>query len=171
MIYKISLNQKEYDLLCEELSSLYNYHWNSDHIHANDCGSKSLPIIEVNQNPEEYILCAAIHFDDGKSYTQQPKNIKLGLVICGRRHDNCYQVFSLIRIDKYITTHGFLTNTDRFVTRKEAFYIAWKARQIYVDESKPIRDPIVGQSDQPISLGKLISDNTITASLVSEDLY
>jgi hypothetical protein len=35
---------------------------------------------------KEYILCAAIWFDDGKEYRLQPKNITTGLVLCGWRH-------------------------------------------------------------------------------------
>lgn len=42
----ITLTREEYDILCRELSSLEGYHWNDDHIHANDCGSKILSTIE-----------------------------------------------------------------------------------------------------------------------------
>lgn len=42
----ISLSREQYNQLVEELSSLFNYHWNSDRIHANDCGSKILSEIE-----------------------------------------------------------------------------------------------------------------------------
>ena len=125
----------------------------------------------AQENPEEYILCSAIYFKDGKTYVHQPKNVQSGFVICGRRHHNCYQVMSLTEIDRLAcaSVQGFLTNTDRFVTRKEAFYIAKDAKQIYVDESKPIRD--FKQQTGPITLGELTSDNTTTASLISEDLY
>lgn len=46
MAKQIILTEEEYALLCEELGSLYNYHWNDEHIHANDCGSKVLGVIE-----------------------------------------------------------------------------------------------------------------------------
>jgi hypothetical protein len=84
----------------------------------------------------EYIICAAIHFDDGKQYLHQPKNIKTGYVICGRRHHNCYLTNSLIHkgsLDwkkEFIHIQGFLTNADRFVDRKEAYEIAFKVNQI-----------------------------------------
>jgi uncharacterized protein YqgQ len=42
----LTLSEEEYELLTSELSSLYMYHWNSDNIHANDCGSKSLEFLE-----------------------------------------------------------------------------------------------------------------------------
>ena len=42
----ILLTQEEYEQLIDELQSLYGYHWNDEHIHANDCGSKILDIIQ-----------------------------------------------------------------------------------------------------------------------------
>lgn len=47
-----------------------------------------------SNNSSEYIICSAIHFDDGKEYVHQPKNIKSGFVVTGRRHHNCYNVLS-----------------------------------------------------------------------------
>jgi hypothetical protein len=112
---------------------------------------------------KEYILCASIHFDDGKEHAHQPKNIKTGFVVCGRRHHNCYT--SLQSIGKslgYDDTlivkkglvlesregQGFITNLDRHVDRKEAYFIAKEAGQLLHnmhDQSNP--------------------------SLISEDLY
>lgn len=40
-------------------------------------------------NLEERILCAAVHYDDGKEYVHQPINITSGYVVCGHRHHNC----------------------------------------------------------------------------------
>ena len=45
---------------------------------------------------KEYIICSAIHFDDGEEYVHQPKNIKTGLVVCGMRHCNVFTTISLI---------------------------------------------------------------------------
>lgn len=83
---------------------------------------------------EEYIICSAIHFDSEKKHVHQPKNIEHGLVICGRRHHNCFATFAAFHnspeeLLKYKITQGFLTNTDRFVDRKEALEIALKAGQ------------------------------------------
>lgn len=89
---------------------------------------------------EEKILCAAIYFNDGNHHEHQPKNITEGFVVCGRRHHNCY-------ITTYILTggesmvikmseangraiQGFITNTNRFVDRKEGGEIALAAKQI-----------------------------------------
>ena len=43
---QIILTNEEYDILIDELQSLWSYHWNSERIHADDCGSKILGIIE-----------------------------------------------------------------------------------------------------------------------------
>lgn len=92
---------------------------------------------------KEYILCAAIWLNDGKSHVHQPKNIKTGFVISGRRHHNCFATLAAIgnslgieeRLKKKIIPEGregqgFITNFDRYVNRKEGFYIAQKAGQL-----------------------------------------
>ena len=88
-----------------------------------------------SNNTKEYILCSAIWFDDGKEYEHPPKNIKTGLVVCGRRHHNCFNIVYHLVGAKNIRHYekeiqGFLTNTNRFVTREEAAIIALKAGQI-----------------------------------------
>lgn len=106
---------------------------------------------------KEYILCAAIHVKDDMEYEHQPKNIETGFVICGRRHHNCYMTLSFIPgADKLMVGRegqGFLTNTDRYVDRKEGYQIAKSANQILIDYHEP---------EEPI----LISED-----LYSEDLY
>lgn len=84
----------------------------------------------------EYLLCSAIWFDDGiDTYVHQPRNIKTGFVVCGRRHHNCFTtVAMLMGIRKERPTkeevQGFLTNKDRFVDRYEAAQIALASGQI-----------------------------------------
>ena len=46
MAKKIILTDEEYDILTGELGSLWSYHWNDDSMHADDCGSDILWIIE-----------------------------------------------------------------------------------------------------------------------------
>ena len=88
---------------------------------------------------KEYILCAANRYDDGEKHEHQPININRGFVVCGRRHHNCIQTFTQIVGFPYnenghrihnTEVQGFLTNTNRFVTRKEAYKIAFEADQI-----------------------------------------
>jgi hypothetical protein len=80
---------------------------------------------------KEYILCAAIHYKDGQTYNHQPKNIQKGYVVCGRRHHNCFITRAILQgFENHLdNTQGFLTNTDRFVTREEAYVIAIKSNQ------------------------------------------
>jgi hypothetical protein len=83
----------------------------------------------------EYILCAAIWFDDGIKNRLQPVNIKTGLVLCGWRHGTIFpQIGGLVIERKNLgvlnEVQGFLTNKNRFVERKEAAEIAYKAGQI-----------------------------------------
>lgn len=88
---------------------------------------------DLKEQTQEYILCSAVWFDDGKKYEHQPKNIETGYVVCGRRHHNCFALLSYLADGGYIKDEkeqGFLTNTDRFVDRKEAVQIALASGQI-----------------------------------------
>lgn len=104
----------------------------------------------------EFILCAAIHYDDGIIYEHQPINIQTGLVICGRRHHNCIINASIMLGDRYSSrlvdraSQGFITSMDRYVDRKEGYKIALANNQVIHN----FHDP----------------DNT-DQILVSEDLY
>lgn len=115
---------------------------------------------------KEYILCAAIHFDDGNTYTNQPANISTGFVICGRRHHNCYATYAAIREvndKKHFqlgeSVQGFITNRDRFLNRKEAYIIALSCEQITKRPDNEELDRIFGK----------IQDHE--QILISEDLY
>ena len=83
----------------------------------------------------EYILCSAIWCNDGKKHEHQPTNVPKGFVISGRRHHNCFITAFILLNDTKLTSvtkkviQGFLTNTDRFVTRKSAGKIALQAGQ------------------------------------------
>ena len=83
----------------------------------------------------EKIICAAIYLNDKKVHDLQPTNIKIGFVVCGHRHGNCYATMEIIfgDLDKYKSeyeTQGFITSNNRFVDRKEAAEIAFQAGQI-----------------------------------------
>lgn len=86
---------------------------------------------------QEYILCAAVWFRDGKPHEHQPINIDTGIVVCGQRHHNC--LFTAWALRKGLTSlseargnaiQGFLTSKNRFIDRKEAGEIAYNAKQI-----------------------------------------
>jgi hypothetical protein len=102
----------------------------------------------------EQIICAANHYDDKLKHVHCPKNIKTGFVICGHRHHNCINIFSLIQKDidrketvKLMNTciQGFLTNTNRFVNRKEAMKIVLENRQV-----KTISRPNIGLQSEDL---------------------
>lgn len=95
----------------------------------------------------ERILCAAIHFDDGKEHERQPLNIKRGFVLCGLRHGNCFgsvQNYEALKLRGIEETQGFLTSSGRFVDRKEAWLIAIEQNQI---ASEPTRHGILFSED------------------------
>ena len=109
--------------------------------------STKQPLFIDGVKANTYIICSAIWFNDSKEHNHQPKNIKSGFVISGRRHHNCYASFQSIGkslgYDKTLIvkkgvsleereTQGFLTNTDLFVDRKEGGEIAYKAGQTQI---------------------------------------
>ncbi|MHA1483128.1 MAG: hypothetical protein ACTSQA_06800 [Candidatus Heimdallarchaeaceae archaeon] len=78
---------------------------------------------EVMKKPKEFILCSAIMYD--------------GTVISGRRHKDCYETLERLRgisedDDRAPgrEDQGFLTSTNRYVDRKEAWKIADENNQI-----------------------------------------
>lgn len=82
---------------------------------------------------KEYVLCAAIWFDDGIEYVHQP--VKTGLVICGRRHHNCFYTVYILKPELKMVKHteGFLTSKNRFLDRSEAARLALESGQIKED--------------------------------------
>ena len=86
----------------------------------------------LNNGKTEYILCSAIHIDNGKDYVHKPFNIDKGYVMCGWRHHNILEIIPLEdkRNKDIITTQGFLTNKNRFINRKEALELAKSNGQV-----------------------------------------
>jgi len=92
---------------------------------------------------KEFIICSAIHVNAIGEFKDQPKGITCGFVVTGRRHSDCYEIINnvLLVIGKeesydYIESlslrqnQGFITNTNRFVFRDEAYEIANAYNQI-----------------------------------------
>jgi hypothetical protein len=74
----------------------------------------------------EFILCAAVHYEDKIIYRDQPQGIHTGFVVAGYRHHNCMEtVRALLErfYNKRNILQGFLTSRNRFINRKEAFEI------------------------------------------------
>lgn len=112
----------------------------------------------------EFILCAAIWINDNQVHKEQPQNIEIGFVICGRRHHNCYQTIEDLKgdVNKYLKSinmseadyrehQGFMTSLDRYVNRKEGFKIA--------------------KDNNQILFGLSASNNGEDSILISENLY
>jgi len=94
---------------------------------------------------KEYILCSAIKIDN--------------IIVCGRRHKDCYKIYSEIRkscgdysiCDQNRNEQGFLTSENRYVDRKEAWNIA--------------------KDNNQIKYGLKASEDGINSELISENLY
>lgn len=88
----------------------------------------------------ESLICSAIHYDDGKIYVHQPKNIKTGFVVAGRRHHNCIMTMHILsgKSSSHFLEHtqGFITSRDRFLNRQAAYSLAVEAHQIIGDEKE-----------------------------------
>ena len=83
---------------------------------------------------KEYIICSAIHYNDLKEHPNQP--LKAGVVICGRRHYDCFSTLYALTNGKYnkkMIYQGFMTNEGNFVSRLAGYDIAKNANQIIND--------------------------------------
>lgn len=85
---------------------------------------------------KEYIVCAATWFMDHKEYSHQPKNVEMGLVIMGMGHHNAITISNLIwgNPKPIPKIYGFMTNTNTFVMREEAYKIAVASGQLKAGE-------------------------------------
>lgn len=86
------------------------------------------------EDKPEYVLCAAIHYEDGKEYAHQPRNLVTGLAVSGWRHHNCFITLATCFPDRsYIgddkLTQGFLTSKGNFLNREEAAALAFASGQ------------------------------------------
>lgn len=93
----------------------------------------------MDKNQNEYILCSAIHYDDGKinSKRRSFNYPETGIVICGFRHSDIISILptnNSMRNDGkvYKCTQGFITSNGRFVDRIEAYKIAKREGQLLV---------------------------------------
>lgn len=95
---------------------------------------------ELSNN--EYILCAAIWFDDKNDHQDASLQGKTGFVVCGRRHHNCFHTAAIfdpkMKYKKHEKEQGFITNTNRFVGRIEAAEIAYLSGQITERTTHPV---------------------------------
>ena len=105
---------------------------------------------------KEFIMCSAIHYKNGAESTIT--NIESGVVICGKRHGDCYAILKgILPVDVNISElpdrddQGFLTSHNRYVDRKEAWKIAKENGQILH--------------------GYVCSDQGEDSKLISENLY
>lgn len=84
------------------------------------------------------ILCAAIRYRNDKTYSSGPLNVPTGLVVCGRRHHDCYTVLEqVVDFDANALEHedfGFMTDENLYLNRKEAYPIALAAGQVQKPE-------------------------------------
>lgn len=95
-------------------------------------------------NNEEYILCAAIWYNDGINHKNNScPNVETGVVLMGHRHYNIISLMptgrdylkdhperNLLGMDNFEPIQGFVTSTGRFVDRKEGVEIAFAAGQV-----------------------------------------
>lgn len=84
----------------------------------------------------EYVLCAAIHYDDGVVRAHPPRNLTTGITMSGWRHYNCFVLLSAAFPDHEYCRYsdkvvqGFLTSKGNFLDRQEAGALAFTSGQI-----------------------------------------
>ena len=101
-------------------------------------------LIKMIDNSKEYILCAAIWYNDGISHKENAcMNVDTGIVLMGHRHWNVISLMptgkgflkdfperNLLNMADFDSIQGFVTSLSRFVDRREAAKIAYDAGQV-----------------------------------------
>lgn len=94
----IKLTKEQYEILCQELRSLYGYHWNDRTIHSDDCGSKILDVIEN---------------------CQQEELIKITFGELSQRWGMSDKVCDILRLNPYCLNEGLATKEDTITVDRE----------------------------------------------------
>lgn len=105
---------------------------------------------------KEFILCSAIDYN--------------GIIICGRRHEDCYKILeSLVPNlnenelpDR--TKQGFITSTNRYIDRR----LAWKMAK---DNKQIVHGLVASDHDNDVLLLGLDIKERPVSLLISENLY
>jgi hypothetical protein len=145
----------EHSIWAGDFETVYQYLESLKNDFANDSETEELEYnpgknLSFNNNDGKYsylyeivkfdrILCAAVWFKGTKiEGLPLPTNIDRGIVIAGRRHNDCVFIY-LHLTRKPITNYldGFLTASNRFVDRVEALKIAKESNQLlsHIDDN------------------------------------
>ena len=116
-------------------------------------------------NKQEYILCAAIKRITPRQDTTMYHNNDICNIEIGYRHHDIIRRFQG-EISRYPEDQGFYTSKGRFVDRREAMIIAWKAGQV---KSEVALKFTLGDVRDIIERGEKLMD--YVNKLYSEDLY
>lgn len=92
----------------------------------------------LNNGEREYIMCAAVYINDGIDYIFKPYNIDKGYVVSGWRHACIWETLKITtnKVQHQFGKHGeewadgFLTNKNRFLTRKEGLELVKENGQL-----------------------------------------
>lgn len=152
-------------------------------------------------NNTEYILCAAIWYDDGTFHKENAcPNINSGIVVTGHRHYNCISIMptgkdylkdfperNIFNLGDFESTQGFMTSKGRFVDRREGMKLAFIAGQVSFmravceranednhDFWQRVDEDIINREfiNWSVAQRKLIADCVeVWNKLYSEDLY
>lgn len=82
---------------------------------------------------KEYIICAAIWYDNDIELIHAPSPYQFGWTLCGHRHHQIIELYHSMTGKTSAQSRyqqGFLTNTNRFVSRVDAGKIALAAGQL-----------------------------------------
>ncbi len=75
----------------------------------------------------ERLICSAIWYKEQPTAKILPTNVTVGVVVCGHRHPHCIHTFVALTGKRSVLPEcgeyeqGFLTDTNRFVDRKEGW--------------------------------------------------
>lgn len=88
-------------------------------------------ILKKIKMKKEYILCAAIYYENDFEIMQGPFPFPTGWVLCGLSHLQIMELYTSMtgKLTSEFNTKGFLTSKNNFVSREKAAQIAFDVGQ------------------------------------------
>ena len=127
---------------------------------------------------KEYILCAAIHYDNGLKYVhQQVYGIDTGFVLCGYRHPN---ILSVLPTNPYYLKGIFDDGNKEAIQKYEELNVKYGWQEDSLTRCNTIQGFITNKGrfvnrkeafKIALEAGQIDESNGVDGELFSEDLY
>lgn len=132
----------------------------------------------MTQEDKEYVLCAAIHYDNGLKYTfHDVYGIDTGFVLCGYRHPH---ILSVLPTNPYYLKGMFDDGNADAIQKYEELNVKYGWQEDSLTRCKTIQGFVTNKGrfvnrkeafQIALNAGQIDETNGVNGELFSEDLY